>query len=299
MADGDAAGFDRRVTPVREDLAAIALEGQIVAPRYASGTDFQVINAAAALRRTPQRDGALETELLFGEAITLYDRQDGWGWGQARFDQYVGYIELTALASPVNPPTHRVSVLRTYRYSAPDLKSPPLDLISLNAQINLTGELEKRFVRETRGGWIVAEHLAPFASFEDDPVAVAERLIGTPYLWGGRQSLGLDCSALVQNAFEACGVELPRDTDQQQAWCAQHAEMVYSSTGDPGDLADVNLQRGDLVYWRGHTALMIDAETMVHANGTHMEVSRDLLRGFAGAVATEAGPVIAIYRPQF
>jgi len=174
-----------------------------------------------------------------------------------------------------------------------------LGLISLNAQLSLSGDMEKRFVKETRGGWVISDHLAPFAEFEADPVAVAERFLSTPYFWGGRESLGLDCSALVQNAYEACGVPMPRDTDHQKAWCeTEEAPMSMVYNGD-GDWQALTLKRGDVIYWPGHTALMVDADRMIHANGTHMQVTIDPLRSFAGKVATEAGPVVAIYRPSF
>ena len=129
------------------------------------------------------------------------------------------------------------------------------------------------------------DHLAPIgAGFETDAAGVALRFLGAPYLWGGRESLGLDCSGLVQQALAACGKACPRDTDMQAGIGVAVA---------PGDLA-----RGDLVFWKGHVGMMLDAERMVHANGHHMAtVVEPLAEAIARIEAAGYGPPTAYRRP--
>lgn len=293
--------FDKRVTPAREDVAADYLEGRVHAARYVRGTAHQVTASVLPIRRTPEPDGAQETQALFGEVFTVYDEADGWAWGQAAIDDYVGYVAVEGLAAPASVPTHRVSALRTYRYPEPDLKSSPLGLLSMNAKLAVTGESEDGlWLSETRGGWVFAGHAAPMPDAARDPVAVMEAFVGAPYFWGGRESLGLDCSGLIQLGYELAGIVPPRDADMQELWfrAPQRGETLWQSE-DGGDWRDVSLRRGDLVYWPGHTGVMTDETYMLHANATGMAVTRDALEPFAAHLADEKdNPVTRLVRPK-
>jgi hypothetical protein len=219
--------------------------------------------AASAIRSAPDAGAEQMDQLLFGELFEVLEEQDGWAWGQARRDGYVGYVAAADLAAPVIAPTHRVSALRTYGYAAPDVRAPALGLHSLNALVTLEAdgldEGNERFARVARGGWMALAHLAPIGVFETDPAAVAERFVGAPYQWGGRESLGLDCSGLTQAALLACGIACPRDADMQAA------------LGRPVEAGE--LTRGDLVLWPDHVGMMLDETCLIHANGFHMAVA--------------------------
>jgi len=183
-------------------------------------------------------------------------------------------------------PTHRVSALRTYAYSEPDLKTAPHYLLSLGAQLVITHE-QDGFLKDDRGGWITKKHVSLINDFEDDPAAVAERFVGTPYLWGGRESLGLDCSGLTTAAYGACGVLLPRDSDMQFAWCGVDIEDWAA----PGAL-----DRGDLVFWKGHVGIMTSAEHVIHANAHHMATAKETLSGAVKRIAKHYGEPIGARR---
>ncbi|HEV7275457.1 MAG TPA: NlpC/P60 family protein [Devosiaceae bacterium] len=246
---------DPRLTLARDGIAARSLEGIVPAARYSDTTMRQTEVPSASLRRAPSPAAEQLDQLLFGELIEVLEEADGWAFGQAVRDGYVGYVEAAALGGPPTVPTHTVRALRTYAFAAPDIKAPTTGLYSMNALITAEGQ-EDRFVKGA-GGWFVEEHLVPIGHAEADYVAVAERFVGTPYHWGGRESLGLDCSGLVQQALYASGRACPRDSDQQ-------AEM-----GEPVE----TLRRGDLVFWRGHVAIMTSEADIIHANGWHMAVA--------------------------
>jgi cell wall-associated NlpC family hydrolase len=245
---------DPRLTLAREGIAARSLEGIVPAARYLDTRVRQTAVPSTSLRRAPSPSAEQLDQLLFGELFEVLDEAAGWAFGQAARDGYVGYVEAAALGGPPKTPTHRVRALRTYALSAPSIKAAPTGLYSMNALITDEGR-EGRFVK-TASGWFVEEHLAPVGHVEADYVTVAERFVGTPYHWGGRESLGLDCSGLVQQALYACGHACPRDSDQQAAM------------GEPAE----GLRRGDLVFWRGHVAIMSGADAIVHASGFHMAV---------------------------
>src|SRR6516225_6266707 len=206
--------LDPRVTPVRPDLAAAHLRGQIEASRYAEGRAARVIAASAPLRRGPDPNAPLETEALHGESVTVYDERDGWAWAQLERDKYVGYLPGAALGAP-SAPTHRVAALRAHAYPGPSIKLPPRMALSLGAQLKIAGR-EGDFAVSEEGLYVWSRCLAEFSAREPDAVAVAELFLETPYLWGGRTLEGIDCSGLVQTALTAAGVASPRDSDMQE-----------------------------------------------------------------------------------
>ncbi len=258
---------DPRVTPIRPDIASRALEGLVPAPAYVDPRQMRVSAAAAGIHAQPDLASEQQDQVLFGEVFEVLREEGGFAWGQARRDGYVGYVPLSALAAAGPAASHRVSAIRTYAFAEPSIKARASGPYSLNALVAEEAR-EGRFVKVAGGDWFIAEHLAPIGVFETDPVAVAERFLGAAYLWGGRESLGLDCSGLVQQAQLACGRACPRDTDQQQ---------LLGQPVEPQDLA-----RGDLVFWRGHVAIMLDDKRIIHANAHHMAVA---IEPFAEAVA--------------
>lgn len=274
---------DSRTTLILDGMAAQGLEGVVAAERFAATEARVCVAPAAGVHRAPERGAEQMDQLLYGEGFDVLRVEGGWAFGQARRDGYVGYVELPALADAGGAlPSHRVSVLRTYAFADPSIKTRALGPYSLNALV-AAGETEGRFVRDALGGgWFVAAHLAPIGLFEADPVAVAERFLGAPYLWGGRGSLGLDCSGLVQQAFAACGVALPRDTDQQEAATRE--------------IARTELGRGDLVFWKGHVAMMLDAERIIHANAFHMMTAVEPLAGAIERIAAGGTPTSSFRR---
>ena len=276
--------FDRRLTLIHDGVAARVLEGVVPAETYVDPTALQVVAPAAPLRRHPADDAEQESRLLFGERFDVLLEKDGYSFGQAARDGYVGWVPSEALGGPPLTPTHRVKALRTYAFGQANIKTTPVGLYSLNALVTVE-EADGRFARAARAGWFMLDHLAPIgAGFETDAAGVALGFLGAPYLWGGRESLGLDCSGLVQQALNACGKACPRDTDMQ----AKIGVAVEAG----------ELQRGDLVFWKGHVGMMLDAERMVHANGHHMAtVVEPLAEAIARIEAAGYGPPTAYRRP--
>ncbi len=258
---------DPRVTPARQDLAAAHLRGRVQAARYVEGTLKRMFEPVVPLRRAPQRDLGLETEALFGERVMVYEsNEEGWAWGQLELDGYVGWLPAGALADPGRPATHRVAALGTFLYPRPDIKTPPLVALPFGSRLAIARE-ESKFAVTEEGAFVPLQHLVPVGHREPDYVATARRLLGVPYLWGGRSPLGLDCSALVQLALQAAGIECPRDSDMQAG--------LGSAVDFGGDLK--KLKRGDLVFWQGHIGLVAGEGRFLHANAHHMAVAEEPL----------------------
>jgi cell wall-associated NlpC family hydrolase len=272
-----------RLTLARPDLADLDLQGLVAAARYEAPTNRQVAVPTTAIREAADPMAEQWDQLLFGELFRVLEVKDGFAWGQAGRDGYVGFVADSDLAALGAPATHQVAVPRTYAFAEPNIKSRPVGLYSLNA-LTAVEASEGRFAKGEGTGWFVAAHLAPVGVVLTDYVAVAESYLGAPYQWGGRESLGLDCSGLVQQALAACGKAVPRDTDLQLAFFAP--------------VAEAERRRGDLVFWKGHVAILLDAGAILHANAHHMAVAVEpLAQAIARIEAAGGGAVTGWRRP--
>lgn len=279
--------LDPRRHAFREDLAAERLQGDVVALRYSAGEPHRVARAAAAMRRAPDAALPFDTELLFGETVTVFDTADGWAWCQAERDGYVGYVSAAALVPDVVAATHRVSAIGTFLYGSADIKSPPLMHLSINSPLAVE-ETGDKFYRLVTGGFVVDRHVTPLSKPARDFVDIAERLIGVPYLWGGRTRIGVDCSGLVQIAMHAAGLACPRDSDMQEGELGANLLVPDELDG---------LRRGDLVFWHGHVGMMVDGVLLLHANAHHMAVVAEPLIGALQRIAKTGSEIRAIKRP--
>lgn len=280
---------DRRLNAWRDDLADERLKGKVASARFVKGKRRQA-SQVLAVHPEPDIDSGMLTQYLFGEIVKVFEEDDGWAWCQGERDGYVGYVDAAGLAPSIIATSHEVAVPRTYVYLEPDLKSPTFGFLGMCSGVRVLGTEEKFSRIEMRGsedgGWIFTSHLAAKGEHPADFVSVAERFLETPYLWGAKDGTGLDCSGLIQLALMRAGIDAPRDSD-----------MLAAAVGS--ELADWQgkLRRGDLVFWRGHCGIMVDASRLLHAHATAMLVQVEPLDEVIGRIMKiEKNPVSVVRR---
>lgn len=275
--------LDSRTNPFRPEIAAKHLQGQVEAKRFVEGARYQVVEPITALRRTPSHEARLDTQALLGESVTIYEtNEEGWAWGQLENDGYVGWLSANALGQANAAPTHKVGVPRTLAFPGPDIRLPPVTALPMGALLTIARQ-DERFAVTAAGWHIPVVHLTPIKTRRLDFIAVAEQFLTAPYLWGGKTSLGIDCSGLVQVALQAAGVPCPRDSDMQ--------ELAVGKLSTLGEL-----RRGDLVFWKGHVAIARDPETLIHANAHHMMVAIEPVVDAVARIEAAGNPVTTVKR---
>ncbi|MBL4596567.1 MAG: C40 family peptidase [Robiginitomaculum sp.] len=276
--------FDPRCTPARPDLADIDLQGTIHATRYVTGERGRIGVACTGLYPQPDATQEMQTELLFGEAFNVLETTENWVWGQAMRDGYVGYLARTALSDMLEP-DHWVSALRTPIFQWPDLKAPISGFLHRNSWVNVAETSD--VYCDVGPGWVHKAHISALDVWAKDFINIALSYLHAPYVWGGRSSSGLDCSALVQNALFACGIKCLRDTDMQE-------ETVGEKIAFDGDLS--TLQRGDLLFWKGHVGIMAETDILLHANAYHMATALEPVDTAIARIQSTIGPVRTVRR---
>ncbi|WP_189521627.1 MULTISPECIES: NlpC/P60 family protein [unclassified Mesorhizobium] len=282
---------DARLHAFRSDLADARLKGEVSADRFVAGRPARISVSVADLRKAPLPDAGVNTQALFGDDVLVFEDSAGWAWIQAERDGYVGYVADTVLGSREQAPTHIVSVPRTFLYPGPDLRFPVSGQLSMGSAVTVTGAAETRgthYALLSSGQALIAAHLQPAGETAADYVSVAESFLGTPYLWGGVSGFGIDCSGLVQLAMRMAGRDVLRDSDMQAASIGKPLDPGPDFTG---------MRRGDLVFWKGHVAIMTDADTMIHANGHTMLVSREGLKDAVARIGYLYGGPTGFRRP--
>lgn len=271
---------DRRLFPSNGRVAHNSLKGRVERVRLVPGELKQVVKPVAGLFAKP--GGGMDRQLIYGTSFLELDQENGFSFGRAEPDGYVGYVETGNLAQAANA-THKVIRLNTHIYPTANMKTVPLMVLPLGACLDVAG-IKDGFAEVVTGGFIPQQAVAPIDTYADDPVAVAKLFLGTAYLWGGDSYQGIDCSGLVQTALGACGQSCARDSDMQQT-------QVGIEFGD-----NTPLQRGDLIFWKGHVGMMADRDMLLHANAYHMRVTCEPLAEVSARILKSEGVEIACRR---
>ena len=250
--------FDSRITPIRRDLASAAYKAIVKRKKYVTAKLATVKSAFTPLYSN--KGSKLSTQLLYGEECDVFETKNGWSWIQSRRDNYVGYTPTINLTRKIYKPNSKVISLRTVIYTKPDIKSVTKGYLSFNSLVEVI-KIKGKYSLIKNLGWCPSLDLVNIKSSKFNHIDLSKQYLDTPYLWGGRDSMGIDCSGLVQNLHQINNRPFPRDTDMQEIFVTN--EVKYEK----------DLKAGDLVFWKGHVAMMIDNSNIIHANAFHMKTA--------------------------
>lgn len=278
--------LDKAINAYRGDIAASSLRGKVQSDRFIEPETYQIKVPIAQLRNAPSNEAEHSTQALLGELIDIYEVKDGFGWGQLKKDGYVGYVAMDYIGQEIKAPSHKICAMRTNVYYGPKVQAQISKTLTFGALVRTTERRENGFVWCEDLGFVYESHICELDKNFDDPIDLAKQMLGTPYVWGGNSPLGIDCSGLVQLCYGACGMDLPRDARLQ--------EMRGQSLEANDDLS--GLKRGDLVFWKGHVAIMMDETNIIHATSFTMNVSIEPLKTAKARIDNLGIPIRAIKR---
>lgn len=264
--------LDPRRHVVRPDLVEIALADRVAAARYVSPAAMRCQAPRTAMRKAGDALSVAVSELLYGERFDVFEIVGDWVLGRSVADLYIGWVRADALADADVAPRQSITARLAPVFVAADIKAAVMMELPFGARI--AGTVGDRFLALAGGGFVHNRHLAAAPA---DPLAVARRFTGAPYLWGGRTPAGVDCSGLVQAALAACGLGCPRDSDQQ---------LVELGTA----IAFDDRAAGDVIFFPGHVGLLATRDRLFHANAHWMATIEEPLADVIARLEAAGAP---------
>ena len=243
----------------------------------------QVITPVSDLRKKPDKMSELETQCLLGENLILIEKKNDWGYCKCELDNYYGWINLSELGE-IDSSNYKINTLLTHVYSEPDMKSNILYCLHFNSKVSIIKKYQNwsKVSIGKNDGYIFNRHITKLSNVDNNFVRTSKLFLNTPYLWGGKTCLGIDCSGLVQIVLHSAGIYIPRNTSEQQSFTSERL------------IEKKKVEDFCLIFWKGHVAISIEKNKIIHSNAYHMSVIIEPLDEAITRIKNSYGDIIVI-----
>ena len=205
--------------------------------------------------KKPNAFSEVTSQILYGEKFKIISKNKSWIKIKALFDNYTGYIKNKYYTKD-HQPTHKIFTLKANIYNKQ--KNKTKNFLPFASRISMINE-NKKFVEFEKNKWIKKKDIKKINHIEKDYLKVLKMFLKIKYLWGGKTYRGIDCSAILQLFFYYNNKFYPRDTKDQ---------IKYSAKKNKSKV----FKKGDIIFWKGHVAVCINAQKLIHAYGPEKKV---------------------------
>ncbi len=195
------------------------------------------------------------SQILYGEKFKILSKNKKWIKIKTLFDNYVGYIKNKKYSDTYKI-THKVYSLKAYIFKKPNNKTK--NLLPFGSKISVINE-NKKFVKFETNKWLKKNDIKKINHKEKNFIKILKFFLNTKYIWGGKTYKGIDCSALLQLFYYYNNSFYPRDTKDQ---------IKYSKR----NLIKRKFKKGDVIFWKGHVAICLNSNQLIHAYGPEKKV---------------------------
>ena len=211
----------------------------------------------ANMNLKPDSNSEVVSQILYGEKFKIFSENKGWLKIKTIYDNYIGYIRKDKFFKKFNP-TNKIYVLKSRIYKKKDNKFLKTNnYLYFGSSVSVKNK-DNKFIEFENNRWIKKKDTRSINHFEKNFSKIFKLFLNTKYLWGGKTSQGIDCSALIQIYFYYNRIFFPRDTKDQIKYCKKKINK--------------KLVKGDIIFWKGHVGICVNNKKFIHAYGPKKKV---------------------------
>tara|TARA_Y100000591_G_C21771289_1_gene665713 strand:- start:252 stop:1004 length:753 start_codon:yes stop_codon:yes gene_type:complete len=205
----------------------------------------------------PYSNSEVTSQILYGEKFKILSKKKNWIKIKTNYDNYIGFIKKDKFYNKFTP-TNKVFKLRTKIFKKKNNKFTATNNYLFFGSRIMNKNENNQFIEFDKNKWIKKKDIKSIDHYERNFVKILKLFINIKYLWGGKTSKGIDCSALIQIYFYYNSIFFPRDSKDQKKYCKKKLNKKFV--------------KGDIIFWKGHVGMCLNNNEFIHAYGPRKKV---------------------------